>query len=97
MDTSQRELLSRKEVDQIIRTAVVDVLMLSNVTPESIDGERHNFINDFGANSIDALELIISVEERLQFEFDDDELNFELISSLNHFVDEVCKKMGITA
>jgi acyl carrier protein len=96
---SQKDNLPKtcEEVEQFIRHLTVDTLMLEGVDPASIDPNEQDFLIALGANSIDALELMISVEERLGFEFGDDELNAELVSTLNHFVSVVCNKLEITA
>ena len=86
---------TREQVETVYRTMVVKILMLEDVKPEDIDDEREDFIIELGANSIDALELIISVEERFGFEFDDEELKPELMLTLRHFVDQVCGKLDI--
>jgi acyl carrier protein len=86
---------TREEVDQMIRRLTVETLMLEDVQPESIDPNQQDFLIVLGANSIDALELMLAVEERLGFEFDDDELNPGLVSTLDHFVTVVCKKLGV--
>lgn len=86
---------TRHEVEQFLRCATVETLMLDEVDPNSIEADKKDFLIALGANSIDALELMISVEERLGFEFADEELNAELVSTLDHFATVVCGKLGI--
>jgi acyl carrier protein len=93
--TSQAKPETSHDVDVIIRKIIVNTLILDSVTPESIEGDQRDFIVLLGANSIDALEIILSVEERFGFEFEDHELRPELLMTLNHFVAEVCKKVGV--
>jgi acyl carrier protein len=88
---------SREEVDQLIRHLTVETLMLEDVAIESLDPHQQDFLIVLGANSIDALELMLAVEERLGFEFDDNELNPDLVATLDHFVTVVCNKLGINA
>ena len=95
--TSPGRPASRDEVEKLVRLMSVEVLMLKDVDPESIDPTREDFLMDLGANSIDALELIVAVEEKLGVEFTDDQMNAELVRTLNHFVDSVCEKLGIPA
>jgi acyl carrier protein len=88
---------SRQEVEAFVRRMVVEVLMLKDVTPEGIDAEREDFLVDIGANSIDALELIVAIEERLMIEFTDAQMNADLVKTLNHFVGAICEKLGLAA
>jgi acyl carrier protein len=88
---------SRAEVDCFVRELTVEMLMLDDVAPQSINAQEQGFLIALGANSIDVLELIITVEERLGFEFDDDELNADLVATLNHFVSAICGKLGLPA
>lgn len=86
---------TRAEVDKFIRQLTVETLMLDDIEPANIDPNEQDFLIALGANSIDALELMISVEERLGFEFGDDELNPEMVATLDHFVSVICQKLGI--
>lgn len=87
---------TRDEVDGLVRQITVKVLMLEDVTPEGIDAKHENFLIDLGANSIDALEVIVTVEEKLGVEFNDQELNADLVKTLEHFVDAICDKLSIS-
>jgi acyl carrier protein len=86
---------TRAEVDKFIRQLTVETLMLDDIEPGRINPHEQDFLIALGANSIDALELMISVEERLGFEFGDDELNADMVATLDHFVSVICQKLGI--
>lgn len=88
---------TRADLDRYIRRLTVETLMLDDIDPDSINPQEQDFLIALGANSIDALELMISVEEHLGFEFEDDELNPELVVTLDHFVSVICQKLGIPA
>lgn len=90
-----KNALTREIVDRDIRRLVVDLLVLENRTPESLPADEPDFLTALGANSIDALELIISVEEHFGLEFQDNELRPDLVTTLNGFIDEVCRHAGI--
>lgn len=87
---------TREEVDVFVRQLTVKVLMLEDIKPESIDPKLENFLIDLGANSIDALEVIVTVEEKLGVEFHDSELNADLVKTLDHFVNAICDKLSIS-
>ena len=82
-------------VERMLRQLMRETLMLDDGAVENLDPDLKDFIVALGANSIDALELIIAVEEQLDFEFADEELNLELFDTFRHFVTRVCQKIGI--
>src|SRR5262245_26478738 len=86
---------TRAEVEAIVRQTIVSTLMLEEVSPDSLEREQLNFMTALGANSIDALEVIIAVEDRLGIEFDDHDLKPELLDTLDGFVSAVCVKLKI--
>lgn len=84
---------SATSVELEIRRITVATLMLENVAPEDIDRNAKDFLIDLGGTSIDALELIVSVEERFGIEFPDSQLNAQLVETLAGFVKSVCEKL----
>lgn len=97
MPDSQPTPTNRLEVETIVRQMIVDTLMLDQLSPDSLEMNEPDFIVRLGANSIDTLELIISVEERFGFEFDDDEIRPDLVQTVGRFVDRICQKCGLPA
>jgi acyl carrier protein len=86
---------SFEEVESVVRSTIVQTLMLDGIEPGELDGQRSSFIMALGANSIDALEIIIAIEDRFRIEFDDREMHPELLDTLNGFVAAVGRKLGI--
>ncbi|HWA88583.1 MAG TPA: phosphopantetheine-binding protein [Rhizomicrobium sp.] len=84
---------SRAEVERAMRELVVRLLVLDGIGPDDIDANAEDFLTALGANSVDALEIIITAEEMYGIEFKDDEINFQLVRTLNHFVDAICSKL----
>jgi acyl carrier protein len=54
-------------------------------------------LTSLGVTSIDAFELIVSVEERFGFEFDDQELNPGLVDPLKKLVTAVSSKLKVAS
>jgi acyl carrier protein len=84
-----------QDVEWLIRMMIVETLMLEGVDPDALPLGQPGFLAALGANSIDALELIISAEKRFGFQFDSHELRPELLDTLDGFISEVCRKIGI--
>jgi acyl carrier protein len=87
---------SRADVEQAIRRIIVETLMLESVSPESLPLHDEDFLTALGANSIDNLELIISVEEHFGFEFGDAQLRPDLLRTLDQFVSATCQRIEST-
>ncbi len=47
-----------------LKTEIIEVLNLSELTPESIDENAPLFVEGLGLDSIDALELIVLLEKK---------------------------------
>jgi acyl carrier protein len=47
-----------------LKTEIIEVLNLSELTPESIDEDAPLFVEGLGLDSIDALELIVLLEKK---------------------------------
>jgi acyl carrier protein len=86
-------VLPRSEVERVVRDIIVNTLMLENVPPESLSLHDEDFLTAVGANSIDILELMISVEEHFNFEFGDDQLRPDLLRTLDQFISTTCERI----
>jgi acyl carrier protein len=84
-----------QDVKRLVRRMIVETLLLEGVNPATLPVGQPGFMAALGANSIDALELIISVEKRLGFQFESHELRPELLDTLDGFLSAVHRKMGI--
>lgn len=79
-------MLTRDEVEKAIRDIIVQTLMLEDVAADGLPLHEEGFFDALGANSIDALEVLISVEEHFGFEFGDEQLRPDLLHTLDDFV-----------
>ena len=86
---------NRDDVERAIRQLMVDVLLIDPEQAAMVSMETSGILTSLGATSIDAFELIVSVEERFGFEFDDQELNPDLVDPLGRLVTSVCQKIGV--
>lgn len=55
--------------------------------------ECENLIENFGINSVDALEILIHIENEFDIEIDEEDLNVELLDSVSSLVGYVEKKL----
>lgn len=51
-------------LEQEVKTLIIDVLQLEDITPEEIDSEAPLFVEGLGLDSIDALEIGVALQKR---------------------------------
>ena len=83
--------MSESEILDKVKKIVVDQLSveLSNVTPQA------NFANDLGADSLDAVELVMALEEEFDIEIPDEAA--EQITTVQETVDYISNKVAASA
>lgn len=70
-----------EEVQLRIKEIVIELLQLDK-KPEEINNEDNLFLEDYGYNSIDALELLLKIENEFEISIPDEDLNSELVKSV---------------
>lgn len=83
--------MSRNEVIKGLKEIIIKTMEL-NVAPEDIKGE--NLIEEIGFNSVDALEILVWVENTFDMRFPDEDLSSELLTSLDNLADYVIRRKG---
>jgi len=81
--------VNRDELKQSLKTLLVEGLKLESVRPEDIQDSEPIFLEGLGLDSIDALELVVLVEEHFGVSIPDEEvgkLAFASIDALADFV-----------
>jgi acyl carrier protein len=81
--------VNRDELKWSLKTLLVEGLKLEGVCPEDIQDSEPIFVEGLGLDSIDALELVVLVEERFGVSIPDEEvgkLAFTSIDALADFV-----------
>lgn len=80
---------SEIELELQIRRTILDCLQLEGVRPEAIPLNERNFLQALGASSIDAMNILVSVEEQFDLRFDENQFGPELLLTLGGFLTEV--------
>lgn len=83
--------MSQNEVIKKLKEIIIKTMEL-NVEPEDIKGE--NLIEEIGFNSVDALEILVWIENTFDIRFPDEDLSSELLTSLDNLADYVIKRKG---
>jgi len=71
------------DIENELKTMIVQTLMLKDVQPEEIDVDKPLFADGLGLDSIDALELAVEIGRRYKVQIkSDDERNREIFRSV---------------
>jgi acyl carrier protein len=81
--------LDRTELTQRLKRLLVEGLRLEGVHPESIDAAAPIFVEGLGLDSIDALELVVLVEENFHVVIPDEEVGKLAFASVNALADYI--------
>lgn len=73
--------MNKEQVQSKLKEILVSSLNLS-INPEEIKGE--DLINELSINSIDALEILVWVENEFKITIGDEDLNANLLASLEN-------------
>lgn len=84
--------MSKETIREQIKEIIVQCLS-SQITKEDIVG--NDLINELGINSVDALEIFVWIENTFEIQIDDEDLNSELIASLDNITEYVYRKKNI--
>jgi len=81
--------ISKEVVVEQLKGIITKTLELESVEQIRTD----NLIEDLQLNSIDAILILVWIENEYEIVFDDDEINVELMSSLNGLAENVLTKV----
>jgi Acyl carrier protein len=83
--------MERNDVSLKIQKIMIESLELE-LLPGDIEGK--NLGTELGINSVDALEILIRIEDVFGIQIDDEDLSAELFESLDILIDYVLKKLN---
>ena len=78
------------DIENELKTMIVQTLMLKDVQPEEIDVDKPLFADGLGLDSIDALEIALAVSKRYGFQLrSDNPDNKRIFGSLRALADHI--------
>ena len=77
---------------QKVKTLIVEALLLEEVRPEDIADDEPLFGEGLGLDSIDALELVLGLEQEFGIKVEDEEVGVKAFASVNALVDFIEQK-----
>lgn len=81
--------MDRNQLKEQLKQLLVDGLKLENVKPADIDDTAPIFVEGLGLDSIDALELVVLVEEAFGVAIPDEEVGKVALASIEALADYV--------
>ncbi len=76
-------------LEQRIKRLIVDTLNLTDVDPADIDDDQPLMGSDLGLDSIDALELVVSIEKEFGVKLSSSEAAKEALSSVGSMARQI--------
>lgn len=83
-----------ERLKQDVKELIVGGLRLENVRPQDIDDAAPIFVEGLGLDSIDALELVVLVEERFKVVIPDEEVGKKAFASVNALAEYIRSQLG---
>jgi acyl carrier protein len=86
--------MDRNQLKQRLKVLLIEGLKLEDKRPEDIEDSAPIFVEGLGLDSIDALELVVLVEEHFRITIPDEEVGKEAFASIDALADFI---LGVQA
>lgn len=83
--------MKRTEMESKVKQIIIEVMELG-IAQEAINGK--DLINELGMNSIDAIEILVTIESEFDIEIRDEDLDSDLIQSLDNLINYIDERLG---
>ena len=77
-----------EDIENEIKKIFIELLQLDKKVDE-VDSNENLFLEEYGSSSIDALELIIMIEDAFEIAIPEEKLNTDLLESVKSLTDYV--------
>ena len=79
--------MDREQLKQRLKVMIVEGLKLEDTRPEDIDDAAPIFVEGLGLDSIDALELVVLIEDNFRVTIPDEEVGQRAFASIDALAD----------
>lgn len=86
--------MERSELKLSLKRLLIDGLRLDAVSPEDVDDAAPIFGEGLGLDSVDALELVVLVEERFHIQIPDEDVGKRAFASIDALTDYVAGEIS---
>jgi acyl carrier protein len=85
------------ELKRNLKRLLVEGLRLEEMRPEEIDDDAPIFVEGLGLDSVDALELVVLVEEKFNIQIPDEDVGKRAFASINALAEYVAAELARAA
>jgi acyl carrier protein len=86
--------LNDPELTLRLKRLLIDGLKLEGIEPENIKDDKPIFVEGLGLDSIDALELVVLVEEHFRVVIPDEEVGKQAFASINALAEYIASQQA---
>ena len=86
--------MDRQELTQKLKELLVSGLRLQDVAPAGIADDQPIFVEGLGLDSIDALELVVLIEEHFGIAIPDEDMGKQAFASINALADFIAAEQA---
>jgi acyl carrier protein len=86
--------MDRDEVKRSLKRLLIDGLRLQDLRPDDIQDAAPIFVDGLGLDSVDALELVVLVEEKFNIQIPDEDVGKRAFASIEALTDFVSTELA---
>jgi acyl carrier protein len=86
--------MDRNEIKRSLKRMLIDGLRLQDVRPDDIEDAAPIFVEGLGLDSVDALELVVLVEEKFNIQIPDEDVGKRAFASIEALTDFVSTELA---
>jgi len=89
--------MDRNELKLHLKQLLIDGLRLQDLRPDDIQDAAPIFVEGLGLDSVDALELVVLVEEKFNIQIPDEDVGKRAFASIDALTDYVSTELAKTS
>jgi acyl carrier protein len=86
--------MDRDQLKRSLKQLLVDGLRLQDLQPDDIEDAAPIFVEGLGLDSVDALELVVLVEEKFNIQIPDEDVGKKAFASIDALTDYVSAELA---
>jgi len=86
--------VGRDEIKRDLKRLLIDGLRLQDLRPDDIEDAAPIFVDGLGLDSVDALELVVLVEEKFNIQIPDEDVGKRAFASIEALTDFVSTELA---
>jgi len=86
--------MDRNEIKRSLKRLLIDGLRLQDLRPDDIEDAGPIFVEGLGLDSVDALELVVLIEEKFNIQIPDEDVGKRAFASIEALTDFVSTELA---